>query len=96
MKKLVVLFSFLVLFTNFNCENEPLEGDFVIENGNSCTEANNGVQLAKSNFNNATQLNYSELCNAYKLALQNKLSICGDDTTVQDIIDSLGDCILEN
>ncbi len=96
MKKLVVLFSFLVLFTNFNCENEPLEDDFVIENGNSCTEANNEVQLEKANFNNATQVNYSELCNAYKLALQNKLNICGVDITVQEIIDSLGDCIYEN
>ena len=96
MKKLVVFFSFLVLFTNFNCENEPLEGDFVVDNGNSCSEANNEVQLAKANFNDAMQLNYSELCNAYKLALQNKLIICGEDPTVQDIIDSLGDCILEN
>lgn len=96
MKKFIALLSFLILFTAFNCENEPLEGDFVIDNGNSCTEANNEVQIAKSNFNNATQINYSELCNAYKLALQNKLLICGEDSTVQDIIVSLGDCIFDN
>lgn len=33
MKKLLALLSFLILFTAFTCEDEPLEGDFVIENG---------------------------------------------------------------
>ena len=96
MKKLFALLSFLILFTGFNCENEPLEGDFVIDNGISCTEATNEVQIAKANFNNANETNYSELCNAYKLSLQNKLTFCGEDSTVLDIINSLGDCIAEN
>jgi hypothetical protein len=93
MKKLIALLSFLILFTGFNCENEPLEGDFVIDEVNACTEANDEVQDAKVNFDNASELNYSELCNIYKTALQKKLTVCGDDGILQDLIESLGNCV---
>ncbi len=96
MKKFVCSIVFFILLTAFNCENEPLEGDFVIDDALSCTEANNEVQVAKANFNTATEVNFSELCNAYKLALQNKAIACGDDGSVQDIIDSLGNCSFTN
>ena len=94
MKKIIALLAFLILFTGFNCENEPLEGDFALDNDNACTEANNQVQVAKANYDSASESNYSELCNIYKAALQNKLTICGDDGIVQDLINSLGDCLL--
>ncbi len=92
MKRLFSSISLIILFSAFTCENEPLEGDFLVDDELSCTQANNQVQLAKANFNDATEGNYSELCNAYKLALQNKLEACGEDGTTQDIIDSLGNC----
>ncbi|MBR9847304.1 MAG: hypothetical protein GYB35_14915, partial [Algicola sp.] len=34
-----------------------------------------------------------DLCNAYKAALQNQITVCGDPNgSLQNIIDSLGDC----
>jgi len=38
MKKLSALLSFLILFTAFTCENEPLEGEFVLEDNSSSVE----------------------------------------------------------
>lgn len=35
MKKITALLSFLILLTAFTCEDEPLEGDFVIDDGTS-------------------------------------------------------------
>jgi hypothetical protein len=96
MKRLFSSIACIVLFCAFTCENEPLEGDFIIFNELSCAEAIDEVQSAKANFNAATEGNYSELCNAYKLALQNRLEACGEDTTTQDIIDSLENCSFTN
>jgi hypothetical protein len=72
----------------------------------SCSSDNNTTQpncdeiiaqtlAAQNAFNNATAANHTELCNAYKAALQNQINSCGDPSgDLQDIIDDLGDCIL--
>jgi len=35
---------------------------------------------------------YPQFCNSYKIALQNEINLCGDDGTLQNIINNLGDC----
>ncbi|NNK81702.1 MAG: hypothetical protein HKO92_01135, partial [Flavobacteriaceae bacterium] len=57
-----------------------------------CDAATAEVDGAETEFNNANDDNYTQLCNAYKTALQNKIDACGDDGTIQTIINDLGDC----
>ena len=102
MKKITALLSLLFLFTAFNCENEPLEGDFVIEDGTdtviSCLEATENTVTATTNFTGVTidDTNYTQLCLAYQNALTDQIDACGDDGTLQAIIDGLGNCGDEN
>jgi len=96
MKKLSLLLALcsLVFFTN--CNDEPLEDDFPDESTLNCATTTENVVTAATNFLNATSDNYSELCNAYKAALQAQISACGDSAgAIQEIIDSLGDCTQE-
>lgn len=59
----------------------------------ACEAATTGVVIAEQNFSNATEENYTDLCNVYKSFLQTKITECGDeDGSIQDIIDGLGDC----
>jgi hypothetical protein len=61
----------------------------------TCTELTAKTLTAKQAFENASVNNKTELCNAYKVALQNQISACGDTTGVlQAIINDLGDCTL--
>ncbi|OUR91054.1 hypothetical protein A9Q87_11295 [Flavobacteriales bacterium 34_180_T64] len=61
--------------------------------GDDCENATIAVNLALVNFNNATPANYTDLCNSYRLALQNQINLCGDDDgTLLLEMDSLGDC----
>lgn len=98
MKKLTALLSFLILFTAFTCENEPLDGDFVIDDNPdttiSCAEATQNTVTATTNFAGVApdDENYTQLCLAYTSALQDQIVACGDDGTIQAIIDSLGNC----
>ena len=70
-----------------SCTNNP------IDNCDSATEALNVAQLI---FDNASDEDYTEACNAYKTALQSFIDLCGDpDGTVQQTIDDLGDCMPE-
>ena len=99
MKKITALLSFLILFTAFTCENEPLEGDFDDDEGTnpalSCEEATQNTTTATTNFAEVTlgDANYGELCLAYQNALQDQIDACGDaDGIMQTIIDSLGNC----
>ncbi len=103
MKKISALLSFLILFTAFTCENEPLDGDFVLDDGTdttlSCEEATQNTVTATTNFSGVTpdDANYTELCLAYQYALQNQIDACGDDeSTLQAIISALGNCGDEN
>ena len=94
MKKLLIFCSFLVLFTAFTCENEPLDGDFVTEL--SCEDAAINTANAALAFLNVTDDNYTTLCNAYKSALEAQLEACGDpDGSLQQAINELGDCTLD-
>ena len=96
MKKIGLLVSFFILLTAFTCENEPLEGDFVTDDGPSATSCADAIQNtgdAANAFVQATDDNYAALCNAYISALEDQLAFCGDDTgAIQTLIDSLGDC----
>jgi len=94
MKKALLFFPIFILLTAFNCENEPLEGEFQTE-ATVCFDTTQELSIASANFVNAIDSNYEELCNAYKIALQNQISACGDDNgSIQTIINSLGDCTI--
>ncbi len=99
MKKLSALLSFLILFTAFNCDDEPLDGDFVIDDGIdttiSCEEAIQNTGTATTIFASVTpdDVNYTQLCLVYQNALQDQIDACGDDDgTLQAILNALGNC----
>lgn len=97
MKKITFLISIFVLLTAFTCENEPLEGDFETENQQSCVTAAQNTQLAALAFLEFTEETYTELCVAYRNALQAQIQFCGDpDGSLQTQINSLGNCSLDN
>ncbi|MEM6515725.1 MAG: hypothetical protein AAF688_06045 [Bacteroidota bacterium] len=63
------------------------------EQPNECQTATNAANVAETAFNAATSDNFTQLCNAFKTALQNKIDACGDDDgSIQTAIDNLGDC----
>lgn len=86
--KLISGIAFLVILS-FSCSsdnNTPQP---------NCDEIIAQTLAAQNAFNNVTAANHTELCNAYKVALQNQINSCGDPSgDLQDIIDDLGDCIL--
>ena len=93
MKKLSFLISIFVLLTAFTCENEPLEGDFNEQTEMSCEIAALNTQNAALAFLEVTEDTYTELCIAYRNALQAQIQFCGDpDGTLQTQIESLGTC----
>ena len=82
----------VVLLLFFSCQNEPYEGDIAFED-NSCIDAIEFTINAAIDFSNATETNYSVLCQIYRDALQNQIEICGDeDGSLQLIIEELGSC----
>lgn len=95
MKKLIFLTSIFCLLSAFTCDNEPLEGDFSDPDPNAaCVEATQDTAAAVTAFVDATDSNYTELCNAYQSALQAQIAACGDDTgSLQGLVDALGDCL---
>ncbi|WP_458626952.1 hypothetical protein [Winogradskyella sp. PC D3.3] len=94
--KIPVLYSLIVFMLLFNCDNEPYEGEFII-NDNSCALAIQSSADALANYNTATDNNFSLFCQAYIEALQHQIDVCGDDNNVlQLIIDGLGDCSMSN
>ena len=63
------------------------------DGGLSCSEATQNTLTAITNFNDSDSGSYENLCNAYKLALEQQKEACGDSSgTIQTIIDGLGDC----
>ncbi|WP_299336169.1 hypothetical protein [uncultured Psychroserpens sp.] len=96
MKKLSALFCLLILLSAFTCEDEPLEGDFVTGE-NTCEEATLNTAEAALNFISVNEDTYTQLCNAYRNALEAQIVACGDDDgSLQDVIDALGDCTNSN
>jgi hypothetical protein len=75
----------------------PIVGGLVaIDNGSSCLQATQQVNIALAAFNatDITMPNYTDACNAYKIALTDKIDACGDpDGSQQLIVDALGTCI---
>jgi hypothetical protein len=81
-----VLFIFLISCSKSDDNNNS---------GLTCEEVTVKTVTAKQAFENASVNNKTELCNAYKVALQNQISACGDTSNaLQAIINDLGDCTL--
>ena len=97
MKKISLLLGLLILLSAFTCENEPLEGDFTVDNQVSCEQAAINTQNAALAFLQVNEDNYTQLCTAYRNALQAQIQFCGDpDGILQTQIDSLGNCSNDN
>ena len=96
MKKIFFSICLLLLMTGFTCENEPLEGDFFTAEDAACNEAIAQTEEARVDYISATESTFNELCTAYKAALLNQIDICGDDGSLQQSIDDLGDCNFTN
>lgn len=85
MKRLSLL---LVLFIIFNCAEKP-----VTPNERTCIDTTASLVEATTNFNATTPDNYLELCNAYRIALENQKEFCGDgDGNIQTLLEGLGNC----
>lgn len=73
----------------------PITGGGVITNPLTCQQATANLSTATTNFSEVMPGDdqYSARCNAYKAALQEALTACGDTTgAFQALIDGLGDC----
>ncbi len=71
-------------------------GLVAIDNGSVCLQATQQASIAAAAFNaiDTTAPNYTEICNAYKGALNAKITACGDQNgSIQAVVESLGDCI---
>ncbi len=104
MRKILGLICLFTLLTAFTCENEPLEGEFVVEaptiptnpSDQNCQDATLAVAEAALEFLGAEDSDYSSICNSYRNALQAQISACGDPQgTLQAVVDGLGDCTLD-
>ncbi|WP_138434513.1 hypothetical protein [Winogradskyella algicola] len=94
-KKIFMLGLFATLFMAINCDNEPYEGEIIVED-TSCVEAIEATEIAAQNFLNGTQEDFSDLCLIYKEALLNQIEACGDeDGSLQLLADDLGTCTEE-
>ncbi|GAB4162580.1 MAG: hypothetical protein Tsb0033_21720 [Winogradskyella sp.] len=60
-----------------------------------CEEAIAQTELARITYESAADQTIEALCNNYKDALQYQIDVCGDDGTLQSIIEELGDCVPE-
>lgn len=98
MKRIFILAPFIfILLTAFTCEDEPLEGDFFVEDPlTDCEIAINNSESAFAAFSNSNESNYTSLCNSYVNSLVALITECGDpDGSIQAEIDGLGDCTNE-
>ena len=60
---------------------------------NDCDSAIEAVAAAQTAFENASEEDYTNICNAYKATLENQIIQCGDeDGSIQSTIDDLGNC----
>ncbi|MBQ0785978.1 MAG: hypothetical protein KBT69_00650 [Oceanihabitans sp.] len=99
MKSLKIVSIFILslfVFTITSCDDEPLEGEFVTDDGGSgvtCVEATQSLATASATYGTTAtdDVSYSVVCNAYAVALQNMIDACGDDTgAIQTLLESLG------
>ncbi|WP_298553542.1 hypothetical protein [uncultured Algibacter sp.] len=97
-KSVAKVLSILFLFIVSSCNIEPYEGDIPEETNDTlpstCEEALRITAEAGTAFLSvsATDSNYTDLCSAYKKALEDQVAVCGDEGDVfQLLIDAL-DC----
>lgn len=93
--KYIALVVFVVIcFTN--CDNEPYEGEIIFEN-NACNQAVIATNEAALSYASANPENQTNLCQAYRAALNFQIDVCGDPNgELQNSIVSLNNCITEN
>jgi hypothetical protein len=94
MKKIFTLLIGAALLTFLSCEDEPLEGDFITGSGGlTCEIAIANTAQAALNFLSVNADNYTQLCIAYRNALQAQIQVCNDpDGSIQAALEALGDC----
>ncbi|MCA0131639.1 hypothetical protein [Winogradskyella alexanderae] len=96
-KKIFALLSFLILFIAVTCDNEPYEGDIIIDTNDECLIVAELAEQALIDFTNADDEDFNLFCQVYRDALQEQIEVCGDENgDLQATIDSLGECIPEN
>jgi len=97
MKRVLALLCVFVLCTAFQCEDEPLEGEFITEEVAACQEATLNTAEAALAFLDTSDVNFTQICIAYKEALEAQIGVCGDeDGSIQALIEELGDCTQES
>ncbi|GGD08264.1 hypothetical protein [Hyunsoonleella pacifica] len=91
-----LLLSLCLTFTFVSCNIEPFDGEIPEQTNtnlpSSCDEATLNTANAAQAFAEASSSseNYSDLCSAYKAALEHQIELCGDDDGVfQTLINSL-------
>ncbi|CAM1368410.1 DUF6252 family protein [Tenacibaculum xiamenense] len=86
---------FCFLFCTCNSPFLDLNGAYVRSDEISCEEAEDNLIVAESNFSNVTTTNYFELCEAYKIVLQERIDACQEvDEDLLEQLALLGDCNL--
>lgn len=96
MKKVLVLFCIFLLCSAFQCDDEALEGDFITAEAAVCEAAIIDTVEAALEFLEADNDTFTDICAAYKTALQAQIEACGDeDGSLQNIIEQLGDCSVD-
>jgi len=94
MKKTLFLVWIFVLCTALKCDNEPIDGEFLLAN-NCDTLAYNTVNAALA-LSTADEFSYMQLCTNYNLALRAQIIACGDPRgLLQTEVRILGDCIFD-
>ncbi len=95
MKKIIALFCVFLLCSAFQCDDEPLEGEFISDEAAACQVATLETAEAALAFLGAGDDTFTEICNAYKTAIEAQILACGDeDGSLQAIIEQLGDCTM--
>ncbi|MCA0153833.1 hypothetical protein [Winogradskyella vincentii] len=96
-RRILILFSFMWLFMAITCDNEPYEGDVVVDEIDNCLSATELTAQALVDFANTDVDSYNLLCQAYRDALEDQIEFCGDENgDLQYIIEGLGDCVIDD
>ncbi|WP_179346650.1 hypothetical protein [Winogradskyella ursingii] len=70
-------------------------GDCSVDYDRLCAEAIAATEIAEANFNNASDLDYKNLCENYRAAILYQIEVCGEDENLLGIIENLGNCELQ-
>ena len=93
MRKIILTTLILGVFTFTSCGSDDEATPLVTPTATACDIATTTANTAANALPATTSMNYTTKCNEYKVALQNKITECGDSNgNIQTIIDGLGDC----